>query len=554
MENTTSAFAEDEDSDGLFGDDSDNEKNESNVNNLAKPANVPSRELPKKGRNELDEIFGSDDDGLGPLGSQEEISKQVNVKSTSSSKLYLPRAPRIPPENLTMVLKMPKFVKMETEPFYADKYDAESEQRQFGDVTAVIRWRYKIDHTGEPIKDNDGKPVMESNARLVKWSDGSYQILVGDDTFEGRVAKQSNTYTYSRELSIPPPNESEDLEMQSPQISCLECICNVQNRLTIQPSSLDSASHARIAASIGVKYKRQNRIVVREYEHTTMNPEKIQEDLEKLEAEEQKRERKRKQSLQDPDGRYRSYKRPPAMMSASYLEEGLDSQYDSLNIKSIKKGYTNSNNNRSNGNGSNRMSGESAARREMEDFIEEDDGEDDDEDEDDDWEASRRKSLAKKGLANAAEEVDDDDEDEEEDEDEDDDEEDEEEEEDEDGDDDGDEEPVQKDKDKKKKDKKHKGDKHDKKQRHRDRDRDRDRDRASNVSKEQKTSSNTTTTTEDKPSPMPPATPSSLSTPAITTAPVIATSTEEDLENNKQEVLQRKRVRRAVVESDEEDE
>ena len=31
------------------------------------------------------------------------------------------------------------------------------------------------------IRDARGKPIRESNARIVKWSDGSYQLLIGDN-------------------------------------------------------------------------------------------------------------------------------------------------------------------------------------------------------------------------------------------------------------------------------------------------------------------------------------------------------------------------------------
>lgn len=31
------------------------------------------------------------------------------------------------------------------------------------------------------MHDANGKPVRESNARIVRWSDGSYQLLIGDN-------------------------------------------------------------------------------------------------------------------------------------------------------------------------------------------------------------------------------------------------------------------------------------------------------------------------------------------------------------------------------------
>ena len=31
------------------------------------------------------------------------------------------------------------------------------------------------------IRDARGKPIRESNTRIIKWSDGSYQLLIGDN-------------------------------------------------------------------------------------------------------------------------------------------------------------------------------------------------------------------------------------------------------------------------------------------------------------------------------------------------------------------------------------
>ena len=34
--------------------------------------------------------------------------------------------------------------------------------------------------SSQKIRDARGKPDRESNTRIVKWSDGSYQLLIGD--------------------------------------------------------------------------------------------------------------------------------------------------------------------------------------------------------------------------------------------------------------------------------------------------------------------------------------------------------------------------------------
>jgi RNA polymerase-associated protein LEO1 len=82
-----------------------------------------------------------------------------------------------------MSIRAPNFVKFQHDEYVKDAYDADEERRTFDAAIAVARWRYQRDSNGELIKDTSGNPIKESNARLVKWSDGSYQVLIGDQIF-----------------------------------------------------------------------------------------------------------------------------------------------------------------------------------------------------------------------------------------------------------------------------------------------------------------------------------------------------------------------------------
>ena len=44
------------------------------------------------------------------------------------------------------------------------------------------------------MKDAQGNPLRESNARLVKWSDGSYQMVVGTEVFRVETPSLQNWY------------------------------------------------------------------------------------------------------------------------------------------------------------------------------------------------------------------------------------------------------------------------------------------------------------------------------------------------------------------------
>jgi Leo1-like protein len=61
--------------------------------------------------------------------------------------------------------------------------------RFIGGATSVIRWRYRVDENGNYELGNDGEPIRESNARLVKLYDGTFKLLVGDATFFTTIHK-----------------------------------------------------------------------------------------------------------------------------------------------------------------------------------------------------------------------------------------------------------------------------------------------------------------------------------------------------------------------------
>lgn len=58
------------------------------------------------------------------------------------------------------------------------------EADEFKFTTNIIRWRHKRDILGRVEGGERGLPQRETNTRLVKWSDGSMQLLVGDEAFD----------------------------------------------------------------------------------------------------------------------------------------------------------------------------------------------------------------------------------------------------------------------------------------------------------------------------------------------------------------------------------
>ncbi|XP_029417794.1 RNA polymerase-associated protein LEO1-like [Nannospalax galili] len=94
-------------------------------------------------------------------------------------------------------------------------------------VENTIRWRVRRDEGGYKIK--------ESNARIVKWSDGSMSLHLGSEVFDVYQAPLQDNYN---QLFI-----KEDTGLRGQAI--------FKSRLTFRPHPTDSAAYKKMALSLG---------------------------------------------------------------------------------------------------------------------------------------------------------------------------------------------------------------------------------------------------------------------------------------------------------------
>jgi RNA polymerase-associated protein LEO1 len=137
-----------------------------------------------EGNNEYDmkDLFGSDSE-------QEENEEETTVRETI---LEIPHTESIQSKNLCL-FRLPSSLHMVTRMYSEDQIlnknaTNEDEVSDFR-ATSTVRWR-KNPETGN----------RESNARIVKWSDGSYTLHVGDETFNMviRQLNHENIHLYHR--------------------------------------------------------------------------------------------------------------------------------------------------------------------------------------------------------------------------------------------------------------------------------------------------------------------------------------------------------------------
>lgn len=145
-------------------------------------------------------------------------------------------------------VKLPNFLSVDTRPFDPDTYedeideeetlDEEGRQRLKLKVGNTIRWRRTINEKGETIQ--------ESNARFVRWSDGSLSLHLGSEIFD--VYKQ------------PLQNDHNHLFVR--QGTGLQGQAVFRTKLTFRPHSTDSFTHKKMTMSLADRSQKTSGIKI----------------------------------------------------------------------------------------------------------------------------------------------------------------------------------------------------------------------------------------------------------------------------------------------------
>jgi len=217
-------------------------------------------------------------------------------------------------------VKLPNFLSVESRPFDQETYEDEMDEDQSQQdeegrtrlklkVENTIRWRQSFDKEGNPIK--------ESNARIVKWSDGSYSLHLGNEIFD--VHKQ--------------PLQSDFNHLFIRQGTGLQGQAVFKTKLSFRPHSTDSQTHKKMTLSMADRSSKSNQIKV--ISQVGVDPE----------ANRWERMKKEEQGLREAMRRDANKKRVREKgsskgLSGGYLEDGDDSDNDAaFSIAAIKAKY-----------------------------------------------------------------------------------------------------------------------------------------------------------------------------------------------------------------------
>lgn len=146
------------------------------------------------------------------------------------------------------LVKMPNFLSVETRPFDPNFYEDELDEDEILDEEGRTRLKLKVENTirWRISKIPDGDMVHESNARIVRWSDGSLSLHLGDEIFDIHKVDIQSDFNY---LFI---REGSGLQGQS----------SLKTKLTFRPHSTDSFTHRKITLSLADKTNKSQKVKI----------------------------------------------------------------------------------------------------------------------------------------------------------------------------------------------------------------------------------------------------------------------------------------------------
>ncbi|XP_025849272.1 RNA polymerase-associated protein LEO1-like [Vulpes vulpes] len=143
-------------------------------------------------------------------------------------------------------VKLPKFLSIEPKPFDPQNYEDEFEGEKVLDEEDRTRLKLKVENTIRWRKrwDEYGNEIKESNARVVKWSDESLSLHLGNEVFDVYKAPMQGNHNH---LFV-----REDTGLQGRAV--------FKSKLTFRPHSTDCATQRKMTLPLGNRCSKTQRI------------------------------------------------------------------------------------------------------------------------------------------------------------------------------------------------------------------------------------------------------------------------------------------------------
>ncbi|NXK44242.1 LEO1 protein, partial [Chauna torquata] len=219
-------------------------------------------------------------------------------------------------------VKLPNFLSVEPRPFDPQYYEDEFEDEEMLDEEGRTRLKLKVENTirWRMRRDEEGSEIRESNARIVKWSDGSMSLHLGNEVFDVYKA----------------PLQGDHNHLFIRQGTGLQGQAVFKTKLTFRPHSTDSATHRKMTLSLADRCSKTQKIRI--LPMAGRDPESQRTEMIKKEE-----ERLRASIRRESQQRRMREKQHQRGLSANYLEpdryEEEDEGDDAISLAAIKNRY-----------------------------------------------------------------------------------------------------------------------------------------------------------------------------------------------------------------------
>lgn len=214
--------------------------------------------------------------------------------------LKIPLLSPIAPSNKMIVVTASNIVGFQMRPFDPKTYEE-------GEDLNVIRWRR--------FEREDGSTGLESNARFVRWSDGSVQLLLGNELLaaDRQSMQQDKSHLFVRH----------------PKLGVVQGQGRLLEKMKFRPVDLRSRIHKKLTLDLDSKYKKTTKV---KNFVTMVDPEKEKEEREKAaEARIRSQEelaRKQERVMKKYDRPTRATYEAPRRRAGYLEEEEENDEYD----------------------------------------------------------------------------------------------------------------------------------------------------------------------------------------------------------------------------------
>ncbi|KAL8457549.1 hypothetical protein ACS0TY_035422 [Phlomoides rotata] len=244
-----------------------------------------------------------------PYDTEDEHVAKFKEKSVGPPlEFEIPLCPPPSESDKMNMIKVSNIMGIDPQPFYPDTFleedhyvsEVSGSKKKMRLENNVVRWRR--------VKHPDGRISIESNARFVEWSDGSLQLLIGNEVLDisKQDAQHEQAHLFIRHVK-----------------GILKSQGRILTKMRFMPSSLASKSHRMLTALVDSRHKKVYKV---KNCITDIDPEREKEQKEKAVNESIKDSELLSRKKEKVNRKYTQPIRRERQLSPGFLEDALEEE------------------------------------------------------------------------------------------------------------------------------------------------------------------------------------------------------------------------------------